>query len=64
MPYKFVKIGKSGMPYFYEFDTDTFLLDLLDIKLSSFLGIFVVRILKSIGRHGIGKKVRLGYQFG
>ena len=23
MPYKFVKIGKSGMPYFYEFDTDT-----------------------------------------
>ena len=23
MPYKFVKISVSGMPYFYEFDTDT-----------------------------------------
>ena len=23
MPYNFVKIGKSGMPYFYDFDMDT-----------------------------------------
>ena len=65
MPYKFVKISKSGMPYFYEFDRDIlvklrtqYLLHSHGIKSSGFLGLFASE------RHVIGKKFHFGYQFG
>ena len=70
MPYKFVKIGKSGMSHFMslirilEELRPHYLLDLLGIKSSGFLSIFLVRVNKASERHGIGKKDRFGYQFG
>ena len=70
MPYKFVKISKSGMPYFYEFDRDIlvklrtqYLLHSHGIKSSGLLGLFVVWM-KASERHVIGKNFHFGYQFG